>query len=322
MLPEDAARVAAHEIAHGIDYLVREIPTEGIMKELRYVYNGLNNSDLITARRYEPNVDPQSRSNLRNFGPESNGYRGSAVRDELIAEAIRAYAADPNYLKTVAPEAAARIREYVNSHPWVSKIIQFNVIPLAAGAAAAGAGGSDVKAAFVPVVTPSPEMRRSDMLLNAKQHFTLAHYVRMNQQQQRNAGRTIADPAWQMKRAQSFLTLAKMTAKRAAGAASRMHKPRMPHGAAPAHGVRKSLFAPQQGPSNILTPNSTQPEAVRVNAPPPAITGTPEQLGAGMLQMQGAIPGLHLPGAPGAAAPNLDLVRPHLPAMPSLPRVR
>jgi hypothetical protein len=46
---------------------------------------------------------------------------------------IRAYLADPNYLKTVAPKTAAAVREAVNSHPVLSKIIQFNTMagPLA-----------------------------------------------------------------------------------------------------------------------------------------------------------------------------------------------
>jgi hypothetical protein len=45
-----------------------------------------------------------------------------------MAEAIRAYLADPNYLKTVAPKTAAAVREAVNSHPILSKIIQFNTM--------------------------------------------------------------------------------------------------------------------------------------------------------------------------------------------------
>ena len=36
--------------------------------------------------------------------------------------------ADPSYLKTVAPKTAAAIREAVNSHPILSKIIQFNTL--------------------------------------------------------------------------------------------------------------------------------------------------------------------------------------------------
>jgi len=45
-----------------------------------------------------------------------------------MGEAIRAYMANPNYLKSVAPRFAARIREYVNAHPELSKIIQFNAL--------------------------------------------------------------------------------------------------------------------------------------------------------------------------------------------------
>ena len=43
-----------------------------------------------------------------------------------MAEAVRGYMLDPNYLKTVAPKTAARIREYVNGNPALNKTIQFN----------------------------------------------------------------------------------------------------------------------------------------------------------------------------------------------------
>jgi hypothetical protein len=43
-----------------------------------------------------------------------------------MAEAIRAYIQDPNYLKTVAPKTAAAIRKAVNGNPRLSKAIQFN----------------------------------------------------------------------------------------------------------------------------------------------------------------------------------------------------
>jgi hypothetical protein len=70
------------------------------------------------------------------------------VPREFMAEAIRAYFSDPNYIKTVAPKAAAAIRAAVNNHPTLSKIIQFNAVPLAtgAGAAAAVAGGDEAQA--------------------------------------------------------------------------------------------------------------------------------------------------------------------------------
>jgi hypothetical protein len=55
-----------------------------------------------------------------------------------MAEAIRAYMTNPNYIKTVAPKTAARIQEHVNSNPRLNRTIQFNstVSPLAIGAGA------------------------------------------------------------------------------------------------------------------------------------------------------------------------------------------
>lgn len=88
-----------------------EIPVAGLSRELAFVYDAL--------------LTGQERT--RNFtGPQHLRYRGDEVPREYIAEASRAYMVDPNWLKTVAPKTAARIREYVNSHPELSKIIQFN----------------------------------------------------------------------------------------------------------------------------------------------------------------------------------------------------
>lgn len=43
-----------------------------------------------------------------------------------MAEAVRAYMADPNYLKTTAPETAAQVRDYVNGNARLKDTIQFN----------------------------------------------------------------------------------------------------------------------------------------------------------------------------------------------------
>ena len=69
--------------------------------------------------------------------PKDKGYSKPRVPFELVAEAIRAYLTNPNYFKTVAPNAAAAIRAMVNSHPELSKWIQFNSL----GAIAALRGG-------------------------------------------------------------------------------------------------------------------------------------------------------------------------------------
>lgn len=68
------------------------------------------------------------------------GYTADQAPSELMAEAIRAYMADPNYLKTVAPKTSAAIRAAVNGNPKLAPIIQFNsMAPWLAGAGGAGA---------------------------------------------------------------------------------------------------------------------------------------------------------------------------------------
>jgi hypothetical protein len=117
--PGDAAMVYAHELGHAIDQWAGQIPTAGLRGELRSIYNSLNNPH----RRPDGDAPFWMR-----FTPRDQGYGPDGSRREYIVEAIRAYLADPNYLKTVAPGTAARISEYVNSHPELSKIIQFNTL--------------------------------------------------------------------------------------------------------------------------------------------------------------------------------------------------
>jgi hypothetical protein len=118
---EQAPRVAGHEIAHGIDYFGGHgrtgIPTDGLSRELGTVYHDLNDASW---RRGQP-----TRPGLQTT-PESFGYKGENLRAENMAEAIRSYMADPNYIKTIAPKTAERIRQYVNDNPRLSGTIQFN----------------------------------------------------------------------------------------------------------------------------------------------------------------------------------------------------
>lgn len=115
-------RVLAHEVGHGIDDLAGfryGIPDDGLKRQVGGVYNTLNN----------PN---RSRDGLeaatwgKSARPQDFGYRGDDIRAEHMAEAIRAYMTDPNYLKSVAPETAKRIREHVNGNARLSREIQFN----------------------------------------------------------------------------------------------------------------------------------------------------------------------------------------------------
>jgi len=106
-------RVAAHEIGHVIDQVAGELPTTGVMNELKGVYNTLN-----TGRERTTNL----------MGPQHVGYTGPDVSRELWAEFIRAYMADSNYAKTVAPKSAEALRKAVNPNPRLNKTIQFNSI--------------------------------------------------------------------------------------------------------------------------------------------------------------------------------------------------
>lgn len=62
------------------------------------------------------------------MGPAEFGYAPAERPGELLAEVLRAYGENPNYLKTVAPEIAERIRGFVNANPRLNRWIQFNSI--------------------------------------------------------------------------------------------------------------------------------------------------------------------------------------------------
>jgi hypothetical protein len=131
-----AVKVLAHEIAHGIDIKAVPPKTRGQFRDREW---GIRvEDDKVTDQLYRiyrdlnnPPGQPQ-----RIFGPTdiSKAYAGKEEAVELWAEAIRAYMADPNYMKTVAPDVAKAIRDNVNAHPELSKIIQFNAggVPTAA----------------------------------------------------------------------------------------------------------------------------------------------------------------------------------------------
>jgi hypothetical protein len=143
--PEARHRVLAHEFGHlidsvggkriGVDHIgdIRAIPQYGIRDDLRQIYHDLNDQ---TWRRGKPTP------RFLQTGPEAFGYKPEERAAEYMAEAIRAYLADPNYIKTVAPETAARIRQYVNSNPRINRYIQFNAAVPAASAAVLGGAGA------------------------------------------------------------------------------------------------------------------------------------------------------------------------------------
>ncbi|HEX5278674.1 MAG TPA: hypothetical protein VFW28_01220 [Micropepsaceae bacterium] len=105
-----------------MDQLAGQIDTSGLSAELRSNYNTLNNPNRLR-------TDPSQPANWgKPVTPQNFGYKGDEVPREQMTEAIRAYLTNPNYLKTMAPKTAARIRAAVNANPQLSKIIQFNSI--------------------------------------------------------------------------------------------------------------------------------------------------------------------------------------------------
>ena len=115
----------AHEFGHAIDHFANYFSnnlTPDEIAELRLVYGTLRTSlqDLPLLRQ-----------------PESFRYKPHQVNGELVAEGLRAYMANPNYFKTVAPKSAAKIRAVVNNDPRLKQVIQFNSL-LAAGLVGAG----------------------------------------------------------------------------------------------------------------------------------------------------------------------------------------
>lgn len=156
--PEDANKTISHELGHMIDDVagnrigqkdgipINAIPMTGVKKDAGRVYNDTHTdpSDWRFKRQEETGEIMPSKYQET---PESIGYPKNEVDSELMANAIAVYATAPNYIKTVAPKLAARVREYVNSHPTLKHIIQFNSIAAAGGAGAAAMMPDDAKAA-------------------------------------------------------------------------------------------------------------------------------------------------------------------------------
>lgn len=131
--PDDQRRVIGHEAAgHAVEIAgvrgmrdsrgrpIEGFPTEGLQADLIRNYHNLATDEY----RWGPRVTPKS--------------QGYATREkqqrELVAEALRGYATDPNSFKAQFPELAAWIRANVNDNPNLNRIIQFNSL--------AGLGGA------------------------------------------------------------------------------------------------------------------------------------------------------------------------------------
>jgi hypothetical protein len=104
----------AHEFGHAIDHITGDLSatlTPDEIFELRDVYSDLRGGSKKGAPRRQP---------------EDYDYDVNDINMELVAEGLRAYMSNPNYLKTVAPKAAAKFRAAVNESPLLKKVIQLN----------------------------------------------------------------------------------------------------------------------------------------------------------------------------------------------------
>jgi len=161
-LPSDSKdMIAAHEIAHGLNHkagdfvgarMTNSIPIRpGMPRELKTVYNDLNNPYLAAERARNSDVNPDEVYWGTGVTPEKTfRYSKADAPAEYMAEAIRAAIADPNYMKTIAPRVYEAIADAVNSHPFLSKIIQFNTLAALLG------GGIDQASLPVPKQSAPP----------------------------------------------------------------------------------------------------------------------------------------------------------------------
>jgi hypothetical protein len=97
---------------------IRTIDLHDFTEDMEQIYDVLNNPDRPTGRLDFADYDGYL------VGPPTDHYdTPEKVFEELVAESVRAYLLDPNFIKTVAPDLAAAIREVVNSHPELSRFI-------------------------------------------------------------------------------------------------------------------------------------------------------------------------------------------------------
>lgn len=106
-------RVMRHELGHALDYLTQnsKVSAKPAMRELAHVYSDLNSQMYV----------PKGKIGVT---PQALGYPRKDSNAELLAESLRAYLTDFNYLKSVAPKTAAYWRQRINTHPEVSRVIQ------------------------------------------------------------------------------------------------------------------------------------------------------------------------------------------------------
>ena len=116
LTPRERDLTKLHELGHALDDFLgwassKLEPNSKVMDQLRMVYGRI---------RTGPTGEWFTRQ------PERYYYTPEQVPKELMAEGLRAYIRNPNFMKRIAPDAARMIWALVNEHPVLSKVIQFN----------------------------------------------------------------------------------------------------------------------------------------------------------------------------------------------------
>ncbi len=146
-------KVLAHEFGHAIDHmsgwlLSGSAPRNG--GPVSKIFGGLRNEKVLAELQEVYSTLRSGREGMKHpRGPDYFGYEPQHYPFEYIAEAMRAYLTNPNYLKTVAPNTAELLRRSINSHPTIGKVLQLNSVGGAVvgtgivGAAATQGGGEE-----------------------------------------------------------------------------------------------------------------------------------------------------------------------------------
>jgi hypothetical protein len=134
LIPDQRGLMLGHETGHLVHDLADRMSLAQVRKlepELKRVYSALN----------------EGKEGLRPLKvPQDYGYTEKQAPYELVAEFLRAYLTNPNYVKTVAPNAAAWARAMVNSNPQLSRLLQLNSLG-GLGVLGGAAIGADDKSA-------------------------------------------------------------------------------------------------------------------------------------------------------------------------------
>ncbi len=128
--PVQLPRAQANDVAFGIDGLADQIDKSGLWGELQTVYHDLNS--------------PDPSQNAPQWTPQAAGFGGRDADYEYMANAIRAYLADPGYMQAMAPNTAAAIQDTLNANPEIASSLQpGQIMPFLTGGAGASAGAAN-----------------------------------------------------------------------------------------------------------------------------------------------------------------------------------